>query len=359
MNFPKDSIQISFEDLEGWLAGTDNGRAGCGAARELPAHLGFPLLSIPAATARSRFLKNCSQGNGRAEGQPVPALDAVLRSGRPDHRYPIVTLPPSDWYVGTGISQSIEGHNTAYHSGPGRFLYTEGYLMNLYGHSGSTSGDHADLRGLRRRQAGHVGHQCSRVVRLVGKTGRCRCNSQLYRNGETAITSATISGATDEQTAIEVVIPNWSSGAISNVVVMLNGVPADPSQYRSTNYGVKVLVGTTITNVTVSYAPLEGWVQTDWVGGAGQSTWSDPTRYESSTNINDDVAGQFSLNLAAAGRRCFLTISTALPRPDSNPVPFYLDYIWDIRKLRCVSTLLAEHSIPRLSSASQYGFAYN
>ena len=47
-DYAKDSIQISFQDLEGWLAGTDNGRAGCGAAGKLPAHLGLALLQLGA-----------------------------------------------------------------------------------------------------------------------------------------------------------------------------------------------------------------------------------------------------------------------------------------------------------------------
>ena len=53
-----------------------------------------------------------------------------------------ITLPPSDWYVGSSVSQSQEsGHNAATIQAMVDFYFQKGYLLNLYGHSGSTGGN--------------------------------------------------------------------------------------------------------------------------------------------------------------------------------------------------------------------------
>lgn len=44
------------------------------------------------------------------------------------------------------------------------------------------------------------------------------------------------------------------------------------------------------------------WTQTDWVGGSGQATWSDATRFDSSDgNINTSVAGEVTLAASGSG----------------------------------------------------------
>jgi hypothetical protein len=48
------------------------------------------------------------------------------------------------------------------------------------------------------------------------------------QDGSTASVTATISNATDPDTAVEIVIPNWSAGAVGGLQVLLNGAPADP-----------------------------------------------------------------------------------------------------------------------------------
>jgi len=38
------------------------------------------------------------------------------------------------------------------------------------------------------------------------------------------------------------------------------------------------------------------WTQTDWVGGSGQTSWSDSTKYSSASSITDSIAGQVTLS---------------------------------------------------------------
>ena len=144
---------------------------------------------------------------------------------------------------------------------------------------------------------------------------------------------------------------------MGNLEVRLNGAPAGASEYRTTNYGVKVRVGTTVTSVEVRYQPLEAWVQTDWSGGAGQATWSDAARYDSAAGLDDSVTGQFSLNLAAAGAPLFSDDFNRVPPPDPDPVPF----TWitaGIPGNYGVFNTIGGSLNTSLSASGQYGFAY-
>ena len=74
------------------------------------------------------------------------------------------------------------------------------------------------------------------------------------RVGSTAVSRASISGASDPEAAIEVVIPHWDNEASANLEIYLDGAPAEPANYRATDYGVKVKVGAA-ASVTVVVTP--------------------------------------------------------------------------------------------------------
>ena len=44
------------------------------------------------------------------------------------------------------------------------------------------------------------------------------------------------------------------------------------------------------------YAASSPWTQTDWVGGSGQTSWSDTTKFDSSSNVTTSTAGQVTLS---------------------------------------------------------------
>ena len=43
------------------------------------------------------------------------------------------------------------------------------------------------------------------------------------------------------------------------------------------------------------YAASSPWTQTDWVGGSGQTSWSDNTKFDSSSNVTTSTTGQVTL----------------------------------------------------------------
>ena len=62
----------------------------------------------------------------------------VLSTETPDYRYPFITLPPSDWFIGSQIAQSMETGQTIFSVQQDvDYFYSLGALINIYGHSSS------------------------------------------------------------------------------------------------------------------------------------------------------------------------------------------------------------------------------
>jgi uncharacterized repeat protein (TIGR01451 family) len=315
--YARASIATSFEDIEGWLAGVDNGRAGCGAADNCPRTWVSPYFNSAREGSYDILAELGSAIMGEQKLSPFPHWTMSYESTA---RHPHVTLPPSDWYIGASIAQSLEsGHTATTVRALVDFYYDLGALINLYGHSSSTGG----------AQWEYVSYAAAKP--RVWKTNAVgvydwwvlRSNVTLTpgysKTGSTAIAGATISGAGDPDTAIEMVIPHWNSGAIGDLEVALDGVPADPADYRTTGYGVKIKVGAGVSNVEVRYTPLQGWIQTDWDGGAGQAIWADETRYESASGIDESRDGQLRLSIASGGDALLHDDFVRPPAPGPEP----------------------------------------
>jgi hypothetical protein len=273
--YAKDSIRMAYEDIEGWLKDLDNGRVGCGAAGDCPRTWVSPYFN----SGRERSLKMLTELDAIVMGEqkisPFPHWTLSNDPATNSHRYPTLALPVSDWYVNSKIAQSIEsGHTTASVLALVDFYYQKGYLLDLYSHGGTES-------GLTKEYANYAaGKPRIWSINSVGlydwwvKRDRLTVTPGFSRSGDTAIASAAISGAEDERAAIEMSLPYWNGSPAPDLEVRLNGKLADASQYRLTNYGVKVWVGMAISQVEVRYAPLESWSDTIWT----QSTWNDPAQ---------------------------------------------------------------------------------
>src|SRR3989344_2183936 len=48
------------------------------------------------------------------------------------------------------------------------------------------------------------------------------------------------------------------------------------------------------------YAATSPWTQTDWVGGSGQTSWSDNTKFDSSSSVTTSTAGQVTLQATSS-----------------------------------------------------------
>ncbi len=312
------SVLTSYLDIEGWLVGLDNGRVGCGTAGTCPRTWVSPAFNSGREGSFDIMADLDVVSMGEQKLSPFPHW--TLSTDTPEVRHQHISLPVSDWYTGTIVAQSMEaGHTSATIHALVDFYYDLGTLINLYNHSSSASGLAND----------YLNYTMSKprvwATNAVGIYDWWTVRSDVvvtpsYRKvGETVIAEATISGATDPETAIELVIPYWEGGAIDDVQVFVDGALADPAEYRFINGGVKVKVGTTISQVAVHYTPLEGWVQTDWVGGPGQAAWSDVTRYDSATGIDDTFAGQARLSITGGGDVWFSDTFTRTVPSETTP----------------------------------------
>ncbi|MBZ5690072.1 MAG: cadherin-like domain-containing protein [Acidobacteriia bacterium] len=198
--------------------------------------------------------------SGEQKLSPFPHW--VYSTQTPGKRYRFVTLPVSDWYIGADVAQALNfGHTTSTIDALVDYYYDLGALINLYMHEPSTT----------ELASEYILHSAAKPAMWPTNAATVfgwwtnRSTVQMipvYTVANNRVyATATVAGATDLQTAVEFVLPTWAL-ASNNIQVKLNGALADPSSYRAYHQGIKVLVGTTVSNVEVSY-PLVPWAQND------------------------------------------------------------------------------------------------
>ncbi|WP_157046190.1 Ig-like domain-containing protein [Geotalea uraniireducens] len=250
------SILASFKDIEGWLAGIDNGRPGCGATGTCPRTWASPYFNSTREDSYDILEQLGSITMGEQKIGPFPHF--TLSYKKPGKRiYSHVSQPTSDWFVGTEIPQALEwGHTTDSIRAAVDFYYDiGGLLLNYYGHAPSNSG------GLEQE---YVSYSMSKPklwsTNAVGiydwwlLRSKVNVTPNFTRSGNTSIVTASVFGVTDADTAIEIVLPRGSSETIGNMQVFLDGTPANPADYRTTNYGAKVRIGASVSTVQIQYS---------------------------------------------------------------------------------------------------------
>ncbi|MDB6110283.1 MAG: hypothetical protein JWR69_2033, partial [Pedosphaera sp.] len=243
------SVSSSFGDIESWLPGySTNGlrawvspyfNATREGSLEMEAELGVKV-------------------TGDEKLTPFPHWTlSTLTSGK---RFPFVTLPVSDWFIGSQVSQTTEtGHTSASIHSLVDFYYQMGALINLYSHSLSSGQGAANLL-----VADYITYSLNASVhpRIWSANSKSlygwwlqRSNAQVTaassNDGNRWETILSVAGATDPDTAVEFVLP--SLGSVSALEVLTNGIAATASGYRTNGQTLKVKVGVSVTNVVVSY----------------------------------------------------------------------------------------------------------
>jgi VCBS repeat-containing protein len=248
------SLSNAFVDVESWLTGITNGiRAwvGCyfNSTREdsydVQAQLGVKI-------------------GGDQKLTPFPHWTLSTRtSGK---RYAFLSEPVSDWYIGGLIAQSVEPwhppavYNVSNLRDAVDFYYNLGALINIYSHTLSTglgAGGQLAIEYLTYGLNTNLHPRLWPTANAVNvyQWWLARSNAQITAtcgtNGNQSIATVAISGATDTNTSVEVVIP--STGSAFGVQVFTNAILAGPSVYRTNNQGFKIRVGTTVTNAQIRY----------------------------------------------------------------------------------------------------------
>jgi hypothetical protein len=244
------SVSNSFRDIESWLGNLANTNRRVWVA---------PYFN--ATREDSYDIQNQLRIKVAGEQKLTPFPAWTLSTVTPGRRYPFISIPVSDWYVGNTIAQSLEaGHSSGSVHAAVDFYYGLGLLINLYSHTlttglGPSGGLTADYVSYSANTNLHPRLWPVNAVDLYN-WWLARSNAQVAvsyttTNGENAVTTFAISGATDPNTAVEVVIP--SAVSFSTVQVFTNRLIANPAAYRTNGQVLKIRVGTTVTNVQVRY----------------------------------------------------------------------------------------------------------
>jgi hypothetical protein len=254
------SLSNSFADVEGWLSGLTNGVRVWAAP------------NFDATREASYQIENQLGVKISGDDKLSPFPSWTLSTETPDKRYGLLQLPVSDWYIGFQVAQSMDsGHTGGTIHDLVDYYYGLGALINLYSHDLSSGlGVVPDYITYTLNTNLHP-RVWSANARGIYSWWLQRSNAQITAtfatNGSQSITTLSISGASDPQTAVEIRVPGSS---ISGLQVLTNGIEASGDGYRTNGSVIKLCVGTAVTNAQVSYILNPAAANDVCAVGAGQ-----------------------------------------------------------------------------------------
>ncbi|MDD5141086.1 MAG: immunoglobulin domain-containing protein, partial [Verrucomicrobiales bacterium] len=249
--YAQTSISNSFTDIEGWGLTNNSGlrqwvSPAFNSTREASKQI---LAQLGVATA------------GEEKLGPFPHW--TLSTQTSGLRYSFLSLPVSDWYVGSLVGQAVEEHTLASVDALVDYYYDLGALINLYGHSSSAGGPGILGGGVLttpQLQQEYVVHSMAKprvwsanadiLYAWWLKRSTAQITPTATPNGNQLLTTLVIAGASDTNTAVEVFIPSTN---YTGLQVFTNGVQTGLTSYRIVGQTIRILVGTSVTNAQVSY----------------------------------------------------------------------------------------------------------
>ena len=237
------SLSNSFLDVEGWLSGLTNG------VRAWVA----PYFNATREASYQIETQLDIKITGDDKLGPFPSW--TLSTQTPDLRYGLLQLPVSDWYIQSQVAQSMEN---GFAGGPVHdlvdYYYNLGALINLYTHNLSTGGTLVqDYLTYALNTNLHPRVWSANALGIYSwwlERSNAQITASFATNGNRSVTTISITGASDPQTAVEILVP---SSSVSGLQVLTNGIAASGGSYRTNSSVVKVLVGTSVTNAQISY----------------------------------------------------------------------------------------------------------
>lgn len=248
---------------------------------------------------------------------PFPSFTLSTRTD--GKRYALLSEPVSDWFTAYAgysyemVAQSMDPwhepgiHTTnTLHAGA-TFYYSNGLLLNFYAHGLTTGQAYRYTSGYLIPDYVQYCMNTDRFPRLWSTNARGvhawwmkRATAQIVADyttrGTHSVATVAITGATDADTAIEILASGIGAAAISQLVTngVTNSATATANNCRTIGELIKVRVGATVTNVQLEYFP--GAVARDDVYPAvqGQPLTKDST----SGVLSNDFSGTWTGLLA-------------------------------------------------------------
>ena len=295
------SLAASFSDIDGWLTGlTTNKRTWVSPYFNSTRDASYEILEQAGVTAA-----------GEQKLTPFPHW--TLSTQTPGKHFSFLSLPASDWVVGERVRHGLDdGHDEQTILALVDSYYDQGALVNLYSHNLSTE-PLPNVYLLACAAKPEIwATNATDVTDWWTKRAPVHVTSSHALNGDRLVATATVTGATDPETAIEMFIPDWAL-ASTGLQVKLNGAPADPSSFRTYHQGIKIKVGTTISTVEVSYPNGEIGVPPIITEGATTSVTMDednaPTAFALTLHATDADGNTLTWGIATAASHGTATAS--------------------------------------------------
>ena len=248
------SIALSFKDLETWLRGVDNGRPMCGTTGQCPRQWTSPYWD----SAREDSYDMLDRLNVTTAGEekigPFPHWTISTRTRGARHSF--LNLSLSEWFPESGQStvyQRLEEHDTTSIHQAVDFYYSLGALINLYNHELATSKNPQEYIKYGLSKPNIWSTNAAEVLEWWKARSQVGLTSTYKGAGRYALVTIKPSGVTDENTAVEVVLPPALPYTASSLRVLIDGAEANSSQYRTTATGVKIRIGAATQNVELQY----------------------------------------------------------------------------------------------------------
>ena len=251
------SLSNSFHDIETWLSGLMS-----------PSMRTWVACNFNATREGSYSLQSQIGCKILGDQKISPFPHWTLSTQTPDKLYPMLSEPVSDWFVSGCLAQSLENWHppgvqtsSSLHSGID-FYYNLGTLINFYSHTLTTGeGPAGPLTPDCMNYAINTNlHPRLWITNGIGiyEWWLSRSNVQVSvsysTNGFQSSATYSIKGATDPNTAVELLTPGGLG--FCSLSVLTNGVVAGTNGYRVVrNQLIRVKVGASVTNVVINYYP--------------------------------------------------------------------------------------------------------
>jgi uncharacterized repeat protein (TIGR01451 family) len=239
--YSQTSLANAFSDVEGWLSGLTNGIRAWVA----------PYFNATREDSYDIQEQLGVKATGEAKLTFFPHW--TLSTQTPGKRYGFVSEPVSDWYVGHNVLQTMDDHTTNSLHDLIDFYYQQGGLINAYTHALAGAGLPSEYLSYGLNPTLHPRVWPVNALDIYQwwvKRAPAQISASYATNGAESVTTLAITGATDPDTAIDVVVP---SGIPLNLNVYTNGVLAGGDAYRSVGPAIRIRVGTSITSTQVRY----------------------------------------------------------------------------------------------------------
>jgi len=239
-NYAATSLSKSLDDIAGWMQGIQtNTRTFSAPYFNSTRDESYQILEqLRIVTA------------GEQKLTPFPHWTVSTRT--PGRRFAFLTLPVSDWYVGSQVAQSMEvGHSQSSIRALVDHYYQLGALLNLYTHRPSNDVNPAEYIRFTSSKSNIWPVNASTLFEWWKRRSGVRILPDFSIARNTLTVATTIKGAVDPDTAVELVIPKGMSA--NDVHVKLNGEAAGANAYRIYGRGIKIRIGLAVSRVEVSY----------------------------------------------------------------------------------------------------------